>query len=66
MTICSTINKGILVHAEYGSAPQNFTAFLVPPLNDDAELEDNSNLLRLAVQDKFSDSDIALRKSPSP
>ena len=58
--LCSAINKGILVHADDGSAPKNFTAFLVPPVSDDDDLEENTNLLRLAVQDKFSDRDVTL------
>ena len=58
--LCSALNKGILVHADDGTTPKNFTPFLVPPVSDDDEVADNSNLLRLAVQDKFSDRDVTL------
>jgi hypothetical protein len=51
--LCSALNKGILVHADDGTTPKNFTPFLVPPVSDDDEVADNSKLLRLAIQDKF-------------
>ena len=34
--------------------------FFVPPVSDDDEDYENSNLLRLAVQDRFSDRDVTL------
>ena len=58
--LCSALNKGILVHAEDGTTPRNFTPFLVPPVSDTDEVHEKSNLLRLAVQDKFSDRDVSL------
>ena len=36
--LCSSINKGIFVHADDTTAPKHFTSFLTPPINDDDEL----------------------------
>ena len=58
--ICTTPNKGILVSPDDTSTPKNFTPFLTPPVGDDDEDEDNVNLLKLAVQDKFDEKDLAL------
>ena len=40
--------------------PKNFTAFLTPPVNDDEDAEENANLLKLAVQEKYDRSDLIL------
>ena len=58
--LCSAINKGIIVHPDDASTPKKFTAFLTPPINDDADVIENGNLLKLAVQDKYDKHDVVL------
>lgn len=58
--LCSTINKGIFVHADDSSLPKNFSLFMTPPVNDDADVLENNKIIKLAVQTKYSDHDIDL------
>ena len=58
--LCSALNKGILIHADDTTSPKHFTPFLTPPISDDKEVADNNNLLKLAVQTKYSDNDVSL------
>ena len=58
--LCSAINKGIFAHPDDMSTPRNFAAFLTPPINDDDDIMENSNLLKLAVQDKYDSHDVTL------
>ena len=57
---CTALNKGMLVCPDDTSTPTNFTSFLTPPVNDDEDEEDNANLLKLAVQEKYDNSDLIL------
>ena len=57
---CTALNKGILVSPDDASTPKNFTPFLTPPVGDDDEEDENANLLKLAVQDKFDEKDLVL------
>jgi hypothetical protein len=57
---CSALNKGILVCPDDTQAPKNFSPFLTPPVRDNTEEEEKSNLLKLAIQEKFEQSDRAL------
>ena len=50
---CTALNKGMLVCPDDTSTPMNFTSFLTPPVNNDEDEEDNANLLKLAVQEKY-------------
>ena len=58
--LCSAINKGIFVHTDDMTAPKHFTYFLTLPINDDEETLENNDLLKLAVQTKYSDTDVIL------
>lgn len=60
--LCFAINKGIFVHPDDMSTQRNFTAFLTSPINDDDDIIENSNLLKLAVQDKYDSHDVTLTK----
>jgi hypothetical protein len=57
---CTALNKGILVCPNDTLTPRNLTPFLTPPQNDDDEGEENANLLKLAVQEKFESHDLTL------
>ena len=57
---CTALNKGMLASPDDTSTPTNFTSFLTPPVNDDEDEEDNANLLKLAVQEKYDNSDLIL------
>ena len=57
---CTALNKGILTCPDDASTPKNFTPFLTPPVDDDADVEENANLLKMAVQDKFEAEDLIL------
>ena len=57
---CTALNKGMLVCPDDVSIPKNFTPFLTPPVNDDDDAEDNANLLKLAVQEKYDTADLIL------
>ena len=57
---CRAINKVILVCPDDISTPKNFTPFLTPPVYDNAEVEDNAHILKMAVQDKFEAEDLIL------
>ena len=46
---CTPPNKGMLVCLDDVSTPNNFIPFLTPPVNDDDDADENSNLLKLAV-----------------
>ena len=59
---CRAINKVILVCPDDISTPKNFTPFLTPPVYDNAEVEDNAHILKMAVQDKFEAEDLILLK----
>ena len=58
--LCTALNKGILACPDDTNTPRNFTAFLCPPTSDNEEEEEKSNLLKLAVQEKFEQRDLAL------
>ena len=58
--LCSSLNKGIFIHADDTTAPKHFTPFLTPPISDDEEVAKNNNLLKLALQTKYSDNDVSL------
>ena len=57
---CTALNKGILTCPDDASTPKNFTPFLTPPVDDNADVEENANLLKMAVQDKFEAEDLIL------
>jgi len=57
---CTALNKGMFVCPDDVDTPKNFTAFLTPPVNDDEDAEENANLLKLAVQEKYDSSDLIL------
>ena len=57
---CTALNKGMLVSPDDISAPNHFTAFLIPPVNDDEYVDSNANLLKLAVQEKYNSTDFLL------
>ena len=57
---CSAINKEIFVHTYNVTAPKYFICFLTPQISDDKEALENNELLKLAVQTKYSDTDITL------
>ena len=58
--LCSAINKGIFVHADDTSLPKLFSCFLTPPMKRDESVAENSTILRLAVQSKYSEDEITL------
>ena len=58
--LCSALNKGILIHADDTTAPKHFTPFLTPPISDDEDVAENNDLLKLAVQTKYSENDVSL------
>jgi len=57
---CTALNKGILTCPDDASTLKNFTPIITPPVNDDADVEENANLLKMAVQDKFEAEDLIL------
>ena len=50
----------MLVYPDDVSIPKNYTPFLTPPVNDNDDTEDNVNLLKLAVQEKYDTADLIL------
>ena len=56
--LCSAINKGIMVHADDGSLPKNYSCFLTPPMKDDIDVEESNAILKLAVQSKYTEDDV--------
>jgi len=56
--LCSEIDKGIFVHADNTSAPR--MPFLTTPINDDEDVTENNNLLKLAVQTMLSENNVVL------
>ena len=40
--------------------PENFTAFLTSPVNIEDDDDNNTNLLKLAIREKFDNSDLLL------
>ena len=59
-SFCTALNKGMIVCPDDVDTCTNFTAFFTPPVNDDDENEDNANLLKLAVQEKYDSKDLIL------
>ena len=57
---CTALNKGIFVSPDDSSMPKNFTPFLTPPIKDDEDIEESTNLLKLAVQEKYDQQDLVL------
>ena len=57
---CTALNKGIMLSPDDGSTPKDFTPFLTPPVGDDEEDEENTNLLKLVTQEQFDEKDLAL------
>ena len=57
---CTAINKGMLISPNDTATPKNFTPFFTPPMKDDVEEEQNANLLKLAVQEKYDNRDLEL------
>ena len=56
--ICTALNKGILACGD--EMLKNFTPFLVPPKKDLEIQESNTDILKLAVQEKFDQQDLTL------
>ena len=54
----SALNKGIFVCPDDTSAPKNFTPFFTPQVSDDDDVEDNANLVKLTIQQKYDSQDI--------
>lgn len=50
---CTALNKGILTCPDNAYTPKNFTPFLTPTVDDNTDIEENANLLKMAVQDKI-------------
>ena len=48
----TALNKGMFICPDGVGPPSNFTPFLMPPMADDGNEEQNANLLKLAVQEK--------------
>ena len=57
---CTVLNKFMFICPDGAGPPSNFTPFLVPPMADDGDEEQNANLLNLAVQEKYDSADIEL------
>ena len=57
---CTALNKGIFVSPDDASIPKKITPFLTPPVKDDEDVEENSHLLKLAVQEKYDAQDLIL------
>ena len=57
---CTVLNKGMHVCHDDVDTPNKSIAFLIPPVNDDEDADDNENLLKLAVQEKYDNSDLIL------
>ena len=57
---CTALNKGMLECPDDTMKPINFTAFLTPPMKDIDEEEQNENMLKLAVQNKYNCTDLEL------
>ena len=58
--LCTTLNKGILIGPDDANTPKNLTPFLTPPVKDDEDSEEHSNLLKLVVQEKYEQEDLVL------
>ena len=56
--ICTALNKGILTCGD--EMPKNFTPFLVPPKKDLEIQGKNTDILKLAVQEKFDQKDLTM------
>jgi hypothetical protein len=57
---CTALNKGMFICPDGTGPPSNFTPFLMPPMADDDDEEQNAYLLKLAVQEKYDSTDIEL------
>ena len=57
---CIDLYKGMLVCPDDINTPKNFTPFLTHLVNDDDDEDDNANLLKLAVQEKYDTADLIL------
>ena len=56
----TALNKDILLCPDDAPPPLNFTPFLTPLLDNNATLKENVNLLKLAVEEKFEQEDLAV------
>ena len=56
--LCTALNKGIFASPNDAGTPRNFTPFFTPPIENFMEEEENSHLLKLAIQEKFDSQDI--------
>ena len=57
---CTALNKGMFLCPDGVGPPPNFTPFLMPPMADNKDKEQNANLLKLAVQEKYDSTDVEL------
>ena len=60
LELCTALDKGILVSPDDANIPKNLTLFLTPPLKNDEDSEEISNLLKLAVQEKCEQEELIL------
>ena len=58
--LCTALNKGMFICPDGVDPPSNVTPFLMPPMADDDDEEQNANLLKLAVQEKYDSANIEL------
>ena len=57
---CTPLDKIMLVCSDAMGTPKNFTAFLTPPVNIEYDDKNYANLLKLAFQENFDNSDLLL------
>ena len=57
---CTALNKEILVCLDDTRTPKNFTAFFTPPMKDNIDEDTDSNLLKLAVHERYNNEELHL------
>ena len=58
--LCSAVNKRVFMNTDDTSAPKYSNSFFTHPVSDDDDTAENNYILKLAVQTKYSDTDVIL------
>ena len=56
----TALNKGMFICPDGVGPPSNFTPFLMIPMAGDNDEEQNANIIKHAVQEKYDRTDIEL------
>ena len=60
LSFCTALNKGVLVCPDNSTTSRNLTPVLTSPTKDEDDEDEDTNLLKMAIQKKYDSTDLRL------